>query len=77
MEQAPDTKGLITNPNVAPRGPGGLAGLSVRRVLTVLTAGFAFPNSFVEGMDLTATQKTSSGTLYANDKKTSASKSRF
>lgn len=76
MEQALDSK-QMQNPNVTPRGPGGIAGLIVRRIMTVLTVGFAFPNSFVEGMDLTATQKATSGTLYANDKKTSTDKSRF
>ena len=76
MEQALDSK-VPVNPNVTPCGPGGIVGLSFRRILTVLTAGFAFPNSFVEGMDLTATQTKSSGTLYDKDKKGAASKSRF
>ena len=69
MEQSP-------NPNVTPLGPGGFPGLILRRLLMVCTGGFAFPNSFVEGMDLTAIQKKNQGILYDKDKG-SASKSRF
>ena len=55
------------NPNVVPHGPGGTLGHICRMIATVCTAGFAFPNSFVEGMDCTAIQKETQGTLY--DKK--------
>jgi len=36
-------------------------------IVMVCTGGFLFPNVFVEGMDCTAIQKESEGTLY--DKK--------
>ena len=55
------------NPNVVPVGPGGIVGLIIRRILMVCSGGFAFPNSWVEGLDCTAIQKQTQGTLY--DKK--------
>ena len=55
------------NPNVVPVGPGGLAGLIFRRLMMVCTGGFLYPNSWIEGLDCTALQKQSQGTLY--DKK--------
>lgn len=55
------------NPNLVPRGPGGFLGHLARMIAMVLTAGFAFPRAFVEGMDCTAIQKKTQGTLY--DKK--------
>jgi hypothetical protein len=64
------------NPNLVPRGPGGLPGHIFRMILTVLTGGFAFPRSFVEGMDCTAIQKNTQGVLY-DKKKDAPSKSRF
>jgi hypothetical protein len=60
MEQAP-------NPNIVPRGPGGMLGHIGRMIAMVFTAGFAFPRAFVEGVDCTAIQKETQGTLY--DKK--------
>jgi len=55
------------NPNMVPIGPGGTAGRIFRMIVMVCTGGFLFPNVFVEGMDCTAIQKESEGTLY--DKK--------
>lgn len=55
------------NPNLVPIGRGGTWGHIGRMVAMVLTAGFAYPRAFVEGMDCTAIQKTTQGTLY--DKK--------
>lgn len=60
MEQA-------LNPTVVPPGPGGTLGHLGRMIVMVCTGGFAFPNAFVEGMDCTAIQKATQGTLY--DKK--------
>jgi hypothetical protein len=70
MEQA-------LNPHVVPHGKGGVAGHAFRMILMVLTGGFAFPNTMVEGMDLTAMQQRTQGLLYEKDKKGAASKSRF
>ncbi len=55
------------NPNIVPSGPGGVLGHIGRMIAMVCTGGFAFPNTFVEGMDCTAIQKETQGTLY--DKK--------
>ena len=55
------------NPNLVPIGPGGLPGRIFRRIVMVCTGGFAFPNAWVEGLDCTALQRKSMGTLY--DKK--------
>ena len=55
------------NPNVVPIGPGGIAGRIFRMIVMVCTGGFLYPNVFVEGLDCTAIQKQSEGTLY--DKK--------
>ena len=55
------------NPNIVPRGPGGIVGRVARMIAMVCTGGFAFPNVFVEGMDCTAIQAKTQGTLY--DKK--------
>ncbi len=66
-----------TSPTYMPIGGGGAAGRALRIFACVLTGGFAFPNSFVEGMDLTALQNKTEGALYAKDKKGTESKSRF
>ena len=42
---------------VVPRGKGGLGAHIVRMVICFLTGGMAYPNTFVEGMDLTAIQQ--------------------
>ncbi len=55
------------NPNVVPKGPGGALGHIARMIAMIFTGGFAFPNAFVEGIDCTAIQKETQGTLY--DKK--------
>jgi hypothetical protein len=55
------------NPNVVPRGPGGVLGRIFRMIVMVCTGGFAYPNVWVEGMDCTALQQKSMGTMY--DKK--------
>ena len=49
------------NPNVVPMGPGGLPGHLFRMIVMICTGGFVYPNTFVEGMDLTALQKTHQG----------------
>lgn len=55
------------NPNIVPVGPGGALGHLCRMIVMLCTGGFAFPNTFVEGLDCTAIQKETQGTLY--DKK--------
>ncbi len=55
------------NANIVPRGPGGTAGHIARMIAMICTAGFAYPRAFVEGLDCTAIQKETQGTLY--DKK--------
>jgi len=55
------------NPNVVPIGRGGTLGHIGRMIAMVCTGGFAYPNTFVEGMDCTAIQKETEGALY--DKK--------
>jgi hypothetical protein len=47
-----------TNENIVPIGWGGLPGHLLRMIVMVCTGGFVYPNTFVEGMDLTALQKT-------------------
>ncbi len=64
-------------PNVVPVGPGGVPGRVFRMVLMLLTGGFMYPNTFVEGMDLTAMQKLTEGGLYSKDKNAAGGKSRF
>jgi hypothetical protein len=44
--------GKAVNPRIVPIGPGGLAGKVFRCVMHVCTGGFAYPNVFIEGMDL-------------------------
>ncbi|MEK7876054.1 MAG: hypothetical protein AAB325_07710 [Pseudomonadota bacterium] len=55
------------NPNVVPIGPGGLLGSIFRKIVMLCTGGMAYPNAWVEGLDATAIQRKSMGTLY--DKK--------
>ena len=55
------------NPNLVPIGRGGTAGHIARMIAMVLTAGFAYPRAFVEGLDCTEIQRKTQGTLY--DKK--------
>ena len=55
------------NPNVVPIGRGGTLGHIGRMIVHVFTGGFVYPNTFVEGMDCTAVQQATHGTLY--DKK--------
>ena len=55
------------NPNMVPVGPGGIAGRIFRMIVMVCSGGFLFPNVFIEGVDCTAIQKETQGTLY--DKK--------
>jgi hypothetical protein len=57
------------NPNVVPRGPGGVLGRIGRIIAMVCTGGFVFPNVFVEGMDCTAIQRETEGLLYEKKKK--------
>jgi len=52
-----------------PVGPGGTSGRIVRMIVMVLTGGFAFPHVFIEGMDCTAIQKKTQGTIYDKKKK--------
>lgn len=77
MDQTSNKVTPALNPNVVPVGGGGAPGRAFRMFLMLLTGGFAFPNTFVEGMDLTVRQKETEGMLYAKDKKASAGKSRF
>lgn len=56
------------NQNVVPAGPGGTLGLIGRMIVMVCTGGFAYPNVFVEGMDCTAIQRETEGTLYEKKK---------
>jgi hypothetical protein len=76
MEQTLNLETTL-NPNVVPRGKGGVAGHAFRMITMFLTCGFAFPNTMVEGMDLTAMQQKTQGLLYDKDKKGAGSKSRF
>jgi hypothetical protein len=55
------------NPYVVPIGPGGLLGRTWRFIAMLFTAGFLYPNTCVEGLNLTAIQNQHEGTLY--DKK--------
>ena len=55
------------SPTMQKVGPGGIPGRIFRMVVMVCTAGFVYPNAFVEGMDPTAIQRKTQGTLY--DKK--------
>ncbi len=55
------------NPNMVPIGPGGVVGRIFRMIAMVCSGGFLFPRVFTEGLDCTAIQKTTQGTLY--DKK--------
>ena len=64
------------NPNVVPIGGGGVVGHALRMIICLCTGGMAFPNTFVEGMDLTAIQEKTQGQLY-DKQKGAASKSRF
>ena len=54
----------IRNPNLVPIGSGGTLGHIGRMIVMVFTGGFAYPNTFVEGMDCTAIQKETEGSLY-------------
>jgi hypothetical protein len=49
-------------------GKGGILGKLGRIAVFILTAGFAYPNVFIEGMNLTSIQGESEGTLYDNPK---------
>jgi hypothetical protein len=57
-----------TNRNMVPVGPGGTLGRIGRMIVMVCTGGFAYPNVFVEGMDCTAIQKETEGSLYEKKK---------
>ena len=57
MAQSPKETTAQTNKNVVPIGPGGVAGHLLRMVVMIFTGGFIYPNTFVEGMDLTSIQK--------------------
>ena len=52
---------------IVPVGPGGFIGRLGRYVVFFASAGFLYPNVFIEGMDCTKTQTAQQGTLY--DKK--------
>lgn len=65
------------SPTLMPMGGGGKGGHALRMIACVFTGGFAFPNTFVEGMDLTVMQNRTEGVLYDKDKKAAGSKSRF
>lgn len=40
------------DPRIVPTGPGGLPGKIFRCLVHVCTGGFAYPNVWIEGMDL-------------------------
>ena len=65
-----------SNPNMVPRGAGGIVGHLLRMIVCVCTGGMAFPRTFVEGMDLTAIQQKTHGRLY-DKQNDSGSKTRF
>ena len=52
---------------IVPVGPGGILGRLGRFFIFTVSAGFLYPNVFIEGMDCTKTQDAQQGTLY--DKK--------
>ncbi len=52
------------NPNLVPVGPGGIAGRIWRFCAMLFTMGFVYPNTCVEGMDLTKIQSEYEGKLY-------------
>ena len=54
----------VQNPNAVPVGLGGIPGRIVRMIVMVCSGGFLFPNAFIEGLDCTAIQKETQGTLY-------------
>jgi hypothetical protein len=54
---AQTSKAINQQRNVIPIGPGGSAGRVLRMLVMVCTGGFMYPNTFVEGMDLTAIDK--------------------
>ena len=45
------------NKTIVPIGPGGTPGHLLRMIVMIITGGFVYPNTFVEGMDLSAIQK--------------------
>lgn len=49
---------------VVPVGPAGILGRIGRGIVFFFTAGFLYPNVFIEGMDCTKIQDAMQGTLY-------------
>ncbi len=45
------------NKTIVPVGAGGTPGHLLRMFVMICTGGFVYPNTFVEGMDLSAIQK--------------------
>lgn len=43
---------LKRDPKIVPVGPGGVAGKIMRIAMLIGTAGFAYPNVFLEGLDM-------------------------
>jgi hypothetical protein len=64
-QQQEFTMSEAQNANVVPVGPGGIAGRIWRFLVTPFTAGFVYPNTCVEGLDLTDIQNQHEGKLYA------------
>ena len=58
-----------SNKNIVPIGPGGVPGHLLRMLVMIFTGGFIYPNTFVEGMDLTAIQKVYQEPTEKNNKK--------
>jgi hypothetical protein len=52
---------------IVPVGPGGILGRLGRYLIFFASAGFLYPNVWIEGMDCTKIQTSTQGTLY--DKK--------
>ncbi len=58
-----------SNKNIVPIGSGGVPGHLLRMLVMIFTGGFIYPNTFVEGMDLTAIQKVHQEPTEKNNKK--------
>jgi hypothetical protein len=55
----------VQNSNVVPVGPGGVGGRIWRFFVMVITLGFVYPNTCIEGLDLTSIQNEQQGSLYS------------
>ncbi len=67
MEKAPQN--TPTSAVETASGPMALLGRLGRMIVFFLTAGFAYPNVWVEGMDISGMQKINEGDMYTKKKK--------